>query len=62
MIVRKDLLFGSLAVADKTVTDEQLQECLDIQRRQQFYKSIGSVMIEKGYSDRAKINELLRIQ
>ena len=39
-----------------------MQECLDIQRRQQFYKSIGSVMIEKGYIDRAKINELLRIQ
>jgi len=62
MIVRKDMLFGSLAVKDKTVTEEQLKECLKIQRDLQYYKSIGTIMVEKGYLDRGKVGELLRLQ
>ncbi len=62
MIVKKDLLFGSLAVADKILSGDQLEECLKLQREQQFYKSIGTIMVEKGYLDREKVAELLRMQ
>jgi hypothetical protein len=62
MIVRKDLLFGSLAVADKVVTEEQLQECLKLQREQQFYKSVGIIMVEKGYISLGRVGELLKLQ
>lgn len=62
MIVRRDLLFGSLAVAEKDVSLEQLQECIDIQRRQRYYKSIGRVMLGKGYLDLPAISRLLRMQ
>jgi hypothetical protein len=62
MIVRKDLLFGSLAVAEKAITKEQLEETLKIQREQQFYKSIGTIMVEKSYLDRDKVRELIILQ
>jgi hypothetical protein len=62
MIVKKDLLFGSLAVAGKSVTGEQLQECLKAQREQQYYKSIGIILVEKGYLDREEVGRLLMLQ
>jgi hypothetical protein len=62
VIVRKDLLFGSLAVADMAVTKEQLEESLKAQRENRFYKSLGLIMMEKGYLDRERARELLRIQ
>jgi hypothetical protein len=62
MIVRKDLLFGSLAVNNRAVTKEQLDECLKLQRKQQCYKSIGKIMLEKGYLEKEKVSELLMLQ
>jgi hypothetical protein len=62
MIVRKDMLFGSLAIADKAVTKDQLEECLRLQREQQYYKSIGTIMVEKGYIDRDRVGQLLKLQ
>ncbi len=62
MIVKRDLLFGALAVVQKAVTEEQLQECLKLQREQNFYKSIGTILLEKGYTDREEIRRLLRFQ
>jgi len=62
MIVKKDLLFGSLAVAERVVTREQLDECLKMQRKQLYYKSIGRIMLEKGYLAGEDVSELLRRQ
>lgn len=62
MIVRKDLLLRSLIVTDKAVTQEQFQECLKIQREQNFYKSIGTIMVEKGYLTIEKVCHFLKIQ
>ena len=62
MLVKKDLLFGSIAVADKVLTTEQLEECLKLQREQQFYKSIGTIMVEKGIIDRDKVGQILQMQ
>jgi len=49
MLVKKDLLFSSLAVASGKVTGEQIEECQKLQREQNYYKSIGMLMVEKGY-------------
>jgi len=62
MIVERNLLFGALAVAQKAVTKQQLEECLKIQREQNHYKSLGILMLEKGYLTRDRIRQLLKLQ
>lgn len=62
MIVKRDLLFSSLIVTKKAVTEEQLQECLKIAREQNSYKSVGILMVEKGYLTPEKVSHFLNIQ
>ena len=59
MLVRKDLLFSSLAIASGKVTGEQLEECQKLQREQNYYKSIGTLMVEKGYLKPMDVKVLL---
>ncbi len=62
MIVRKDLLFSSLAIASGKVTGSQVEECQKLQREQRYYKSIGMLMVEKGYLKLADVKILLERQ
>jgi hypothetical protein len=62
MLVRRDLLFSSLAVASGKVTESQMQECQKLQREQHFYRSIGRLMVEKGYLKLADMKKLLARQ
>lgn len=62
MLVKKDMLFSSLAVGSGKVTGAQLEECQKLQREQRHYKSIGRLMVEKGYLKPGDVKALLRSQ
>jgi hypothetical protein len=62
MLVKKDMLFSSLAVGSGKVTGAQLEEIQKLQREQHHYKSIGRLMVEKGYLKRADVRVLLSRQ
>ncbi|MBI4612152.1 MAG: hypothetical protein HY720_00920 [Planctomycetes bacterium] len=61
----RDRQLGEIAVFNKILTPEQLQECLDIRSamaEQGFPMSLGKVLREKYYVDRMTLRALLRAQ
>jgi serine/threonine-protein kinase len=57
------LLFGEIALKKKLVTKEQVEECLDIQRKLKdmgITKTLGAVMHDKKYLSMVEIKEILR--
>jgi serine/threonine-protein kinase len=57
------LLFGEIALKKKLVTKEQVEECLEIQRKLKdmgITKTLGAVMHDKKYLSMVEIKEILR--
>jgi len=52
-------LFGKLAVHEKLVTEEQLNECLRLQARDGEKRTLGEIMVSRGYLNRAQVEQLL---
>jgi serine/threonine protein kinase len=58
---RRDLLLGQIALREGLVTREQLFDCLQAQERNPS-KSIGSVMVARGYLRHEDVERLVEIQ
>jgi len=57
------LLFGEIALKKKLVTKEQVEECLEIQRKLKemgIVKTLGAVMHDKKYLSMVEIKQILR--
>ena len=58
-------LFGQIAVKKKIVTNEQLEECLQEQKRLNklgISERIGDILCKKGYMDSSQVRDILRLQ
>jgi serine/threonine protein kinase len=59
--VRGDLLLGKIALREGLITREQLFDCLQAQERNPS-KSIGSIMVARGYLRNEDVDRLVEIQ
>ncbi len=59
---KESVLFGKLAVRENLLTEEQANECLRLQGRQGETRSLGEIMIAKGYLSAPQVKELLAKQ
>lgn len=59
---KESILFGKLAVREKLMTQEQANQCLREQGRPGETRSIGEIMIAKGYLDADQVKDLLSRQ
>lgn len=55
-------LFGRLALREKLITPNQLNECLRLQGRPGEKRSLGEIMIERGYLTPEQVKDLLSRQ
>ncbi len=55
-------LFGQLLINFKLVSDEQLERCIDLQKRQEPPKLLGEILIEQGLIDQKQLNTILSVQ
>jgi hypothetical protein len=62
MIIADDLLFGRIAITQKSITEENLRECLDLQRSTLTHLSIGKILLKKEYITTEEIENVLDIQ
>jgi hypothetical protein len=58
---RGDLLLGKIALREGLITREQLFDCLQAQERNPS-KSIGSIMVARGYLRNEDVERLVEIQ
>src|SRR5689334_10222897 len=58
---RGDLLLGKIALREGLITREQLFDCLQAQERNPS-KSIGSIMVARGYLRNEDVDRLVEIQ
>ena len=49
MASKEDLVFGEIAVKSRLVTQEQLDECLEEQKNNPNWRSLGELLIAKQY-------------
>lgn len=59
---KESVLFGKLAVREKLMTQDQANECLREQAKPGETRSIGEIMIAKGYLDSNQVKDLLSRQ
>jgi protein-arginine kinase activator protein McsA len=52
-------IFGKVAVREKAATQDQVNECLRIQAQEGETRSLGEIMVAKGYVTDAQVKELL---
>ncbi len=52
-------IFGKLAVREKAATEDQVNECLRLQAREGETRSLGEIMISKGYVTDVQVKALL---
>jgi hypothetical protein len=66
MASRAELIFGKLAITHKFLTIEQVNECLDIQKKMLKFgtggKKIGEIAVERGYLSTHQLGLLLKMQ
>lgn len=55
-------LFGRIAAANGFATREQVEECLEIQRTGTSHRSLGGIMLEKGYLTQDQLSLILNIK
>jgi transcription elongation factor Elf1 len=56
---KESVLFGKVAVKQGLVTQEELNECLRIQADEGERRSLGEILIEKGYLTAVQVKDLL---
>jgi DNA-directed RNA polymerase subunit RPC12/RpoP len=61
-VPKEALLFGKLAARQGLVTQDQLNECLRIQAKAGETRSLGEIMISRGYLSAEQVKELLSHQ
>lgn len=59
---KEAVLFGKLAVREGLVTEQQLNECLRLQAREGEKRTLGEIMMARGYLQRAQVEQLLARQ
>ncbi len=59
---RPDILFGEIALADDSITPEQLTEALDHQDNGGDPLPIGEILLDKGYIDAKALRRILEKQ
>ncbi len=59
---KEAVLFGRLAVREKLISMEQLNECLRLQGQEGETRSIGEVMVARGYLTSEQVKNLLSRQ
>ncbi len=62
MLDTRGLVIGELAVREKLVTREQLDELLEAQEREGYTRPIGALMVEKKILTQASLDSLLQRQ
>src|SRR3990170_1933665 len=58
---KKNLLLGKIALQERMLTKDQLYDCLIAQERNPS-KSLGQIMISRGYLTQNNLNRLLELQ
>ncbi|MBI2933628.1 MAG: hypothetical protein HYY16_18450 [Planctomycetes bacterium] len=58
----KGLILGEIALREKILTEEQLDDCLQQQIDERNARPLGEIMIAKGYVDREGLKALLEVQ
>ena len=60
--MKEDVLFGRIAVLNEIITEEQLNEVQSLQNQTSPFRSIGRILLEKGYMNRAQVRAILQAQ
>ena len=55
----RGLILGEIAVREKLLTEVQLDECVQQQLDERYRRPLGEIMIDFGFIDRAKLDEIL---
>ena len=62
MLDTRGLVIGELAVREKLLTRDQLEEIVALQEKARFGQPLGALMLEKKFLSRAQLDSLLRRQ
>ncbi len=62
MVTLDETLFGRIAIFNKYLRQDQLDECLTIQRTDATPRFIGDILLEKGYLKLEQLNTILEIR
>jgi hypothetical protein len=62
MLDTRGLVIGELAVREKLLSRDQLEDIIAIQERAKFSQPLGALMLEKKYLSKAQLDSLLRRQ
>jgi len=62
MASKEDLVLGEIAVKTRLITQEQLTECLEDQKKHPHWKSVGKILVEKHYITDSQLQFLINIQ
>ena len=57
-----EILLGKIAVRMNIITEEKLTQCLTIQESGPNSKSLGEILLAKGYLNSAQLNKVLEVQ
>ncbi|MCZ6601719.1 MAG: bifunctional serine/threonine-protein kinase/formylglycine-generating enzyme family protein, partial [Planctomycetota bacterium] len=57
-----EILLGKIAVRMNIITEEKLTQCLTIQESGPNSKSLGEILLEKGYLNSAQLKKVLEVQ
>ncbi len=60
--IQEELLFGRIAVKKGFITEEQLKECIEIQKRSAEPQLLGIILRDKGYINREQLREIVEYQ
>jgi hypothetical protein len=60
--IQEELLFGRIAMRKGFITEEQLMECVEEQRKRDDSTLIGIILREKGYISREQLREIIEYQ
>lgn len=61
-LVKEDSLFGKIALHNSFITQEQLDDCLRLQRAATAPKLLGVIMLERGHITREQLRLILEYQ
>jgi len=53
---------GEILLDSQLITEEQLQECLDLHKQSQFQRRFGQILLEKNYIQSARLDDSLHRQ
>ncbi|MBI4575368.1 MAG: SUMF1/EgtB/PvdO family nonheme iron enzyme [Planctomycetes bacterium] len=58
----KDIILGEIAVEQRLVDREMVDECVGLQERGPSDRPLGAILVEKGYLSEAQLAHVLRLQ